>query len=1351
MFALARILFLILFCLSSITPLIGSNIAGPKIQGIGFFTTYTSDNGLALDVILCSHCDRSGNLWFGTGGGSVSFFDGKSFTNFTTAQGLAGNIVFCITEDKAGNLWFGTSDGGVTRYNGRSFSTYTTAQGLAGNNVSGIVEDSQGNLWFATHGGGVSKYDGKSFTNYTTINGLVHNNLSSILVDQTGNLWFGTSGGVSRYDGKVFTNFTSSQGLANNNVLSIAQDKAGNLWFGTDGGGASCFNGKSFTSFTMADGLADNTVWSITPAEIGGLWFGTGGGISSYDGRLFTSYTDAQGLANNSVRSITQDKTGNLWFCTYGGGVSHFDGQSFTNFTANQGLPRNSVRSIISDQSGNLWFGTRGGGVARYDGNSFTNFTTATGLAYNSVYSIAEDHSGNLWFGTYGGGASRYNGKSFVNYTTDQGLASNNVVSIFLDSTGNIWFGTFGGGISRFNGQTFTNYTVNQGLAHNSVWSIQDDKSGNLWFGTVGGGVSRFDGKNFTNFTTAQGLADNTVWCITFDRSGNLWLGTYGGISILPAAELIKVGKESVSSNRSLFRNFTTRDGLPNNCVTQILQTRDGAVYAGTNMGICEIILTNDGQFRVVDVYNTSTGYPVKDVNVGNKAMYEDNRGIIWIGTGSDKTALVRFDPKKVHRSDKPSTPVLQGIKVDNENICWNNLKSTGYRLAVINEEHLTFGRELTDKERVAMYSKFGDIRFDSINRFFPLPENLVLPHAHNTIAFEFNAIEPTRHFMVRYQYMLQGYDKDWNLVTNKSSATYGNISKGKYTFLLKACSPDGVWSDPVKYTFKVLPPWYLSIIALIIWGLLSVGSVALWIRFRLAQVNRRNGMITRELELRIKERTAQLEAANKAKSEFLANMSHEIRTPMNAVLGYADLLALSAKDQVQKDYIDSLKSSGRGLLTLINGILDLSKIEAGKLELDFDYVNTKSFFLEFERIFSMKIAEKGLGFTLSIASGTPAGLYVDENRLRQVMFNLIGNAIKFTEKGQIKVTVLTKNPQFVNHADFEKEGFVDLVIEIEDSGIGVSWEFQKEIFNPFTQQAGRQNYGGTGLGLAISKRLITLMKGTINLKSELNQGSIFQIVIPKVAFLRDFERSRSEIHINTQDIVFGKAIIIVADDIISNRKYLVDALKGTNITIKEAEDGQRAFILAQEIIPDLIITDILMPGLDGFQLLDKLKRNDKLKHIPVVAYSASVMIEERDKIKKSEFAGLLIKPVPVTELFLELMNHLPYESLETERTETAGEGINIIQGIVDLPGLIQLLESSFMDTWKKFLVRQPINEIREFGKNLILLGTEHKATFITKYGGELVSSADSFNIEAMLKLIRRYPGIIDDLKNSAQ
>jgi Signal transduction histidine kinase len=451
-------------------------------------------------------------------------------------------------------------------------------------------------------------------------------------------------------------------------------------------------------------------------------------------------------------------------------------------------------------------------------------------------------------------------------------------------------------------------------------------------------------------------------------------------------------------------------------------------------------------------------------------------------------------------------------------------------------------------------------------------------------------------------------------------------------------------------------------------------------------------------------------------------------------------------EDKTQKDYLESIKSSGRSLLTLINDILDLSKIEAGKLELQFEFVNSQAFFSEFERIFSLRLSEKGVKFILEISSGTPSGIYIDDARLRQIILNLVGNAVKFTEKGSIRLKVYAENPQIINYSNGKTEEFLDLIIEVRDTGIGISKEMHEEVFNPFVQGQGQnvKKYGGTGLGLAITQRLIQLMNGTIDLDSQLNKGSSFKIKIPGVSYLRDFEKRTEEIQLDPADIVFEKATIIIADDVEHNRSYLKDALRKTNIEVVEANDGQEALFLAKKIVPDLIITDIRMPVLDGFDLLNKLKSDDALKHIPVIAYSASVMKAQKDRIRKSEFSGLLIKPVQVTELYLELMNNLPYKSTKGPGQGQSVPEINLAKEISDLPGLVHSLDTRFKDIWMTFGSRQPIGEVRDFGSQLVELGKNHNAAIITGYGDELVIAADSFNIEAILNLIRKYSRIVE-------
>ena len=505
------------------------------------------------------------------------------------------------------------------------------------------------------------------------------------------------------------------------------------------------------------------------------------------------------------------------------------------------------------------------------------------------------------------------------------------------------------------------------------------------------------------------------------------------------------------------------------------------------------------------------------------------------------------------------------------------------------------------------------------------------------------------------------------------------------------------------------------------------------------------SNIIETEEKLKIAKENAEI--ANRSKSEFVANMSHEIRTPMNAVLGYAELLTSQLIDKTQKRYLESIKASGRSLLTLINDILDLSKIEAGKLELQFDYVDSHSFFHDLEHIFSLRIIEKGINFIVEISSGTPAGIYIDESRLRQVLVNLLGNAVKFTDTGYIKLSVWVENPKILEYDKDKGEEYVDLIIEVEDTGTGIPKEYLQVIFDPFEQSKEKinQKLEGTGLGLAISRRLVELMNGTITASSELNEGSTFRVVIPDMAYRRTSEKREPELFIDPETVNFDEATVLIVDDVSHNRNFLIDALSNTQLNIIEAENGEQAHNLAQELVPDLIIADLRMPVMDGFELLNNIKEDNRLKHIPVIAYSASAMKSQKEKILESDFIGLLTKPVQITELYLELMNHLSHRKIEKEKI-TKPEPFEEIQvsAIKDLPGLIEALETELHDLWKTFSKRQPLNEVKDFGERLIELGRKHNAAILADYGNELITATDIFDVQTIQRLLGSYPELME-------
>lgn len=833
---------------------------------VAHFTNFNTQDGLALPGVMCGLKDKKGRLWFGTNGGGVSCYDGTGFTNFNMNHGLAQVAVYCMTEDKNGHIWFGTYGGGVSRYDGTRFTNYTAEDGLAGNDIYRMACDKKGNLWFVIADRGLSVYDGSNFTTIDTSNGLPSNFASGVAEDSRGNIWIFMAGsGICRYDGKEFKQFTIADGLPTNYMSCFFEDSKGNLWFGSIENGVCRYDGKQFTTIATGNNPAANTVNAVAEDTDGNLWFATGvGGAIRYNGKDFVSLTTEQGLANNSVTGITKDQHGNLWFGTFGGGLSRYNGNALNTYTAKEGLPENYIMAITEDKAGNLWFGTNGDGLICFDGKAFTSFTKAQGLPLSIVSCIARDKNSNLWFGAGGAGIVHFDGNSFTTFTTEQGLANDQVINMTMDKDENLWIGTFGG-VCRFDGKTFETYTTAQGLPENFITSITQDTHGNIWFGTASSGVSRYDGRRFTNYTTAQGLANNSIIDIKEDRSGNLWVGSQGGVSRFDGSGFI---------------SFNASHGLPEDYVCNIAEDEQGVIWLGTYKGFCSlkfktpahvqapVEIKGAGLFTVsneelgtyepvCDVYNEKTGYPIKDMIDGSLIIKQREfpkgntreKGIIWAPCGDVK--MIRFDTKALDKNTETPQVFIRSVKINEQAVNWYGLgKIKGDSMLVAQQEAAVFGNSLPVKVRDSLKNKFGDIQFDSITPFYQLPLNLVLPYKHNRVSFDFGAIETNRNFMVRYQYMLEGYDETWSPLTEKRSATYGNIAEGAYTFKLKALSPEGTWSAPLVYSFTVLPPWYRTWWAYSLYTLLF--AVILWrfIQWRVGAIEKEKKFLEEKLHM---------------------------------------------------------------------------------------------------------------------------------------------------------------------------------------------------------------------------------------------------------------------------------------------------------------------------------------------------------------------------------------------------------------------------------------------------------------------------------------------------------------------
>ncbi len=496
-------------------------------------------------------------------------------------------------------------------------------------------------------------------------------------------------------------------------------------------------------------------------------------------------------------------------------------------------------------------------------------------------------------------------------------------------------------------------------------------------------------------------------------------------------------------------------------------------------------------------------------------------------------------------------------------------------------------------------------------------------------------------------------------------------------------------------------------------------------------------------------------EAASRTKSEFLANMSHEIRTPMNAILGFTEILSGQLENQQQKEYLAAIQSSGRSLLGLINDILDLSKVESGKMELENTAISPQSIFEEMKQIFSQKTLEKGIDFEVDVDLGLPKAIILDETRLRQVLFNLVGNAIKFTDSGYVKLAVTCR---FLE----ESQSSVDLIFSVEDSGIGIPEDQCESVFNAFEQQQGQSNakYGGTGLGLAITKRLVNAMGGDISATSSVGKGSIFHVTLPKVLVATSADIEVSEcLSIDFDAITFSHASILITDDIEVNRNLVRGYLDKYDFTLYEAANGAEAVEYTKLYRPNLILMDMKMPVMDGRKATELIKNDDDLSNVPIVALTASVMKHMENEMKEL-CDGYLRKPVSKTDLVTELCKFLSHtiseatsEVDDTHKTVVA-ESTDARSISMDerkkLAALVTVLKDK-NSTWEEISYTLSIDELEDFGTEIANLGREYEWMPLVKWGENLTAQALSFDMDEITKTLTAYPEIIQGILSKTE
>jgi two-component system sensor histidine kinase ChiS len=985
--------------------------------------------------------DTQGYLWFSTEGNGVVRFDGQAFTNFKVEDGLGSNSVFCMLQDREGRFWFGTA-AGVSMYDPSAQSTnngwrsYTHQDGLGDDWIYWIFQDTDGLLWFGTIGGGITRHDPsaktkeKAFTTFTTDDGLAHNFVLSILQDADGNLWIGTFGGICRYDPSA----------------GPGQD--------------------AWTTFTTDDGIAHNKVWPSLLDRDGRIWFGTqGGGVTRYDPaapsnrEAWTNFTTEDGLGANVVTAILQDQKGCFWFTT-ADGVTRYDPEAgsnpeaWTRITTENGLVHNETYSVFSDRDGHLWFGTDGG-VSRYDGNVFTTFTEPDGLLHEEVFGLFQDQAGHLWFSAglfsrHERGVTRYDGSDFVTFTKSDGLAHNKVLSVFQDRDGNHWFGTTGG-VSKYDGKVFTTYTMEDGLPRNEILCVYQDGSGDFWFGTPEG-VCHFDGKVFTTKTIQDGLTSRQVYSVFQDKEGTFWFGTFD-------RGVIRYDGTSYTSYR--------RDTLEDNLVYSILQDQKGDLWFNTRDG---------GVSRFDGKHFTNLTSREGLAHDWVYSTFQDRNGHFWFGTrGGGATRYAPADGSEgvptfqsLTRQDGLASNVVGGITQDKNGDFWfaTNKGITRYR-----------------PQDPAPPTVFIDAAV--ADRRYAKPAELDIPSNIDLLAIEFHGVSiKTRPEAMIFRYRMKGHDQGWQ-TARTGRVEYTDLPRGRYTFEVLAVDRDlDTSTTPASISVRVhLPFERLGLIsALVIALVLVTGQTA-----RVVRRDRRLLATNQALE----SSNVELERANQAKSAFLANMSHELRTPMNAIIGYSEMLLEDTEGLEGENLTEDLgriQSAGKHLLGMINGVLDLSKIEAGMMELDLERFAADQTVADVVATVQPLVEQNKNALNVDLGGGL-GEMVADETKVRQVLFNLLSNACKFTEKGIITLS-----------ASREQKAEGDwLRFELTDTGIGIRDDQLKNLFDPFTQgdTSTSRRYSGTGLGLTISRRFCWLMGGDIEVTSQAGAGSTFTVHLP--------------------------------------------------------------------------------------------------------------------------------------------------------------------------------------------------------------------------------------------------------------
>lgn len=1241
------------------------------------FQNLTVKDGLSNNKINAILQDKIGFIWLGTEDG-LNRFDGYSFKIFrnnpSDSNSISDNNIWSLFEDESGNIWVGTKSGELNLYDfGKdSFKKWKIEKrGGKENGIVTIFKDSEGMIWVGTYQSGLYRLNLATNElknwNYNPNDpfSLSNNFVTSIIEDDDGYLWISTYNGLNKFNLKsnddkflkFYSDPNNDNSISNDLVWQISKSdfETDILWIGTANGLVKYNTSKNTFSRinlpTKNDLQFGNSVSSLVEEKLNDemiLWLGTYSGLvrmnlnSSKSVRFIKSETEPFSLVSNEINQIIKDSSGIIWMATENG-LSYISPKAikFNNlFNEKVGLEalddfkKTNVKSICQRSDGTIFFGTPDG-VKSYNNSSSSKksqlYKSTDGI---NVWSMVVGASDELWIGTYGQGLKQLNlsNASLNNWViespTFKTSAFNYIKSLYIEEN-ILWIGFWGGGLAKFDTKTgeykiWISENANpNSISYNDVWTITRDRKGRLWIGTNGGGLNLFDDTDGGKFHRLIGgssnsiqLSSTSIYSLKESLKGKnsddseqtiLWVGTSSGLNKLIIKSTLDINKLDASNTKVIVYN--NENGLADNFIKSILEDENGNLWLGTNAGISFFDIEKES----FNNYSTPDGLRGNDFN-SESALYSKN-GLMYFG-GTE--GLNVFDPQNITQSDFIPPIVLTEFQVFNQPV-------------YISEDSPLKENILIAKE-------------------------IILPYSQNVFSFQFSALDYNSPQSIQYIYKMEGFDKDWINSGDRRFITYTNLNPGNYIFKVKASNSDGVWSENYKsVSVTILAPWWRTDWAYIMYVLIIIGGV-----YSIRRIEMNRSRLRNELKMREFEANKRRELEN-LKSRFFANLSHEFRTPLTLIRGPIDELINNKAGDNQLEYYQLIQRNSEKLQELIDQLLELTQLENAAIPLKAKQENLTSLLRGLLYSFESLAKEKDIWISFTAASDKLI-CWVDRDKLEKIINNILSNAFKFTSaKGEISVTI--------SQQSFDGNEYA--ILKVADTGIGIPKDKLKNIFDRFYQvdDSSRKKFGGSGIGLALVKELVDLHKWTIDVKSEVGKGTEFYLRIPlSDDYLNESEKDLEEIieqklvknEIQTIDgdkshsldeeieqeileknkLAGTKPLILIVEDSEDVRSYLTGLLKN-DYRINEATDGEDGIKKSTEMMPDLIICDVMMPSMDGFEFCKKIKTDWQTSHIPVILLTAKASAENKIEGLETGADDYLTKPFSSTELLIRIRNLL--------------------------------------------------------------------------------------------------------------